>query len=159
MFRYLLPAALLLTGGAALSADRGPAPLSPREQVRYDRLLNGLVAGTPQPCINPRDVTETARFGDRIVYSAGSRRRWVTDTGGGCFGLSRGDAIISRSTTGDYCRGDILQTVDLPSHTPSGSCSYGSFVPYTAPEPLGAISVTQGRCPAPRPKRPTARSG
>lgn len=132
MFRYLLPTALLMTGGAALSADRGPDALTPRQQARYDRLLQNLTPDREQDCINPRRITQTDRFGTRIIYSVSSRERYVTDTGGGCFGLDRGDAIVTRSFSGQYCRGDIISTVDLPARIQSGSCSFGSFVPYHA---------------------------
>lgn len=131
MFRYLLPAALLLSGSAALSADRpGPAE---RRAADVARALDGLVAGTPQDCVDERRIQATRRLGTRIYYSYSPNEIYVTDTGGGCFGLERGDALITQTPSTRFCRGDIIRTEDLVSHTSTGSCVYGDFTPYIRP--------------------------
>ena len=71
-----------------------------------------------------------------IAYNSRQANDWEatrTDTNGGCFGLRRGDAIVTRTYTGQLCRGDILQTVDLVSRIPSGSCTFGAFTHYRKP--------------------------
>lgn len=136
MYRYILPALLLIGGSAALSADtRGAeARRAAAEQARLDKALAGLVPGRPQSCLyQDRTGYETLRFGDTILYRKSRNEIYRTDTGGGCFGLSRGDAIVTKTFTGQLCRGDIVRTVDLTSHTPSGSCSFGDFIPYKRP--------------------------
>lgn len=136
MYRVVLPAILLFAGSAALSADsRGYAAReAAADRARLDHALAGLVPGKPQQCLHQfPTLYDTQRFGDTILYRRSDHEVYRTDTGGGCFGLRRGDAIITKTTTGELCRGDIIQTVDLVEHIPSGSCSFGEFVPYTKP--------------------------
>lgn len=145
LYRFILPALLLVGGASALSADDRPAKdrsakdggyaarAAARDRAELDRQLAGLVPGKPQRCIDSRRYQDSTRIGDKILYRAGHGNVVVTDTGGGCFGLRRGDAIVTRSFSGQWCRGDIVETVDLSSHTHSGSCAFGDFVPYRKP--------------------------
>lgn len=136
MYRFILPALLLVGGATALSADSHGwrAREAAADQAKLDKALAGLVPGRPQTCIDPRRYPDTTRIGDKIVYGDTRHDVYVVDTGGGCTnGLRRDDAIVTKSITGQLCRGDILQTVDLLSHTMSGSCSFGDFVPYRKP--------------------------
>lgn len=136
MYRYVLPALLLIGGTAALSADtRGyEARRAATEQAGLDKALAGLVPGRPQNCLyQDRTGFETLRFGDTILYKKSRNEVYRVDTGGGCFGLRRGDAIVTKSFSGQLCRGDIVRTVDLTSRFESGSCSFGDFVPYKRP--------------------------
>ena len=130
MFRLIIPAALLLVGSAALSADSYRARQEARDAAALAKALDGLTPGKAMTCIDPRRVNETQRIGDKILYKTSRHELYVTDTGGGCFGLRNGDAIITKSYSGQFCRGDIVRTVDLPAHIPSGSCAFGDFVPY-----------------------------
>lgn len=135
MYRFLLPAVLLIGGSAALSADsKGYAARQAAEdKVALDKQLAGLVPGKPQACIDPVRYRESTRVGDTILYRNGRNDIMRNDTGGGCFGLRRGDAIVTRSSINQFCRGDIVQTVDLINGFQSGSCSFGDFVPYRKP--------------------------
>ncbi|MEG3176318.1 hypothetical protein U1872_08765 [Sphingomonas sp. RB3P16] len=135
MFRFILPAMLLLGGTAALSADsKGyAARQAANDRVELDKQLAGLVPGKPQSCIDPIRYRDTTRVGDKILYKNGRNDVMVNDTGGGCFGLRRGDAIVTKTFGSQLCRGDIVTTVDLPMRIPSGSCSFGDFVPYKKP--------------------------
>jgi hypothetical protein len=45
--------------------------------------------------------------------------------------VSRGNALVTRTTETRLCRGDIAQVVDVASRTTLGSCSFGDFTPYT----------------------------
>ncbi|WP_242138529.1 MULTISPECIES: hypothetical protein [unclassified Sphingomonas] len=135
MLRLLLPAALLVAGGTAVSADsRGfQERQAAKDQADLAKQLAGLVPGRPQECIQQRNYNDTSRVGDTILYKFNRNDIYRTDTNGGCFGLRRGDAIITKSYTGQLCRGDIIQTVDLVSRVPSGSCTFGPFVRYRKP--------------------------
>lgn len=136
MYRFILPAVLLLAGTAALSADSKDyeARRAAKEQAELDTALAGLVPGKPQTCLSPRFVNDTQRIGDTILYKRSRTEVYRTDTGGGCFGLRNGDAIVTRSINGDLCRGDIVRTVDLTSRMETGACSFGDFVPYRKPD-------------------------
>lgn len=131
MLRYLLP--LLALAGCAMT-PREAAQRDARDAKDLTRLaerLRGYEPGKPQSCIGAfnrnRNVTV---YGDTLVYRDGAKL-YRTDTGGGCFGLRRDDIIVTRSFTGQICRGDIVTTVDRTSGFNSGSCTYGDFIPYT----------------------------
>ena len=131
MFRFVLPAMLLVAGSAALSADDGyRAKQEARDQAALAKALAGMTPGKPTSCIDQRRITETQRIGDTILYKYSRRELYRADTNGGCFGLRRGDAIISKTYSGQLCSGDILSTVDLVTHMNSGSCTVREFVPY-----------------------------
>ena len=135
MYRFILPTLLLIGGASALSADtKGyEARQAAREQIDLDKQLAGLVPGKPTSCIDPVRYRDSTRVGDKILYRNGHNDIMVNDTGGGCFGLRRGDAIVTQTFGSQLCRGDIVRTVDLVSRVPSGSCTFGDFVPYRKP--------------------------
>ncbi|MET4666673.1 hypothetical protein [Sphingomonas sp. PvP056] len=136
MIRLFLPVLLLSVGSAALSADTRTTSQerqAAKDKAELDKRLAGLVPGKPEQCMQQTRYRDSTRVGDTILYSATRNDVYRTDTNGGCFGLRRGDAIITRSYTGQLCRGDILQTVDLVSQIPSGSCTFGAFTRYRKP--------------------------
>ncbi|MEO5867377.1 MAG: hypothetical protein ABIS14_07810 [Sphingomonas sp.] len=131
MYRYIFPAIALIAGTAALSADNYHQRQDAKDQAELAKALTGFTPGRPTSCIPQNRVRDTQRVGDTILYKVSSRQLYRTDTGGGCFGLRNGDAMITKSFTGQFCRGDIIRTVDLPSRVDSGSCTFGDFTPYT----------------------------
>lgn len=135
MYRFILPVILLCASTAALSSDHGRAEReAAKNRADLDTALAGLVPGTSQQCIDSHDQYETQRIGDTILYKLSRRKIFRADTNGGCFGLARGDAIISQQFGSQLCAGDQIRTVDLASHIPSGVCTIRTFVPYTAPK-------------------------
>lgn len=134
----LMVAALLLLGGAGdARADKAGAVRASAEAAenaaKLAKLLNGLTPGAAQECILLRDVPSTDTVGDTILYRANRKLVYRTDTSGGCFGLARGDAIVTRTFGGDrLCRGDIIATVDRGAGIQTGSCTVGAFTPYRA---------------------------
>ena len=131
MLRALVPAMLLLSGCTMTAAESARADAAQaRDEARLSKTLAGREAGKPTDCIDPRTLNSSV-YGDAILYQFGTGKAWLTRTQGGCFGLSRDDIIVTRSFTGQLCRGDIVRTVDRTSGFPSGSCTFGEFVPYT----------------------------
>ncbi len=132
--RWLLILPAFLVFGAAPTS----AGLATHEQQRIAdeqelaKALNGLTPSKPQTCINLRDARDTQRVGDTILYKVGRKLIYRTDTNGGCFGLDRGDIIVTRTFNGELCRGDIISTVDPVSRTHTGSCTFGDFIAYKA---------------------------
>lgn len=135
MVRFILPTLLLLGGASALSADTKSyaARQAARDKVDLDKQLAGLVPGKPESCISPQRYRESTRVGDTILYKNGRNDIMRNDTGGGCFGLRRGDAIVTRTFGSRFCRGDIVTTVDFISRIQTGSCAFGDFIPYRKP--------------------------
>ena len=134
MLRWSLPVLTLLAGCAASPQEVARVDaMRAEEDVRLERALAGRVAGPPINCLNTRNMN-TSVFGDRILYRNGSGSRgtvYLSRTNGGCFGLRRDDILVSQTPIGQFCRGDIITTVDRTSGITSGSCAYGDFVPYT----------------------------
>jgi hypothetical protein len=107
-----------------------PPPVTPRLATQ----LVGRIAGAPKDCL-PIRTTENLQIadGDRstLIYGSG-KTVWANRLGPSCgFGLN--DLLIFEPTVGQYCRGDIVRSVDRYSHIPGPSCVLGDFVPYTRP--------------------------
>lgn len=122
-------AAALLSAGAMAAAPRDRAP-----DADYQKLIAGKTAGRPQECIDTRFTRpDLSAYGTKLVYRVSNKLVYVSETGGGCERVRRGDTLVTRQFQTRLCRGDIAQTVDLPARIPTGSCALGAFVPYRAP--------------------------
>ena len=131
--RYLLTfAAAAALGAAAVVAAPAQKPAKPdRNQIAYEKLLAGKTPGPPQNCIDTRWARpQLTAYKGKLLYRVSNKLVYVTDTGGGCEAVTRGDTIVTRQLQTQLCRGDIAQTVNLPARIPSGSCAMGEFVPY-----------------------------
>lgn len=130
-----LAAALALAGCARTPAETArAADAVAADQQKLDKALAGLTPGKPTDCLPSLPTTrQTEGIGQTILYRVDRSLIYRNDTGGGCERIARGDALVTVSPSGRLCRGDIARTVDLVARFPTGSCSLGSFVPYTAP--------------------------
>jgi hypothetical protein len=135
--RILVPtlsiAALALTGCA----------MSPADTARYQRAqeadraalgqqLAGLRPAETKDCLDNFRTTPASlsAYGSALVYRVSDRLIYVNETGGGCEAVSRGDILVTKSNSGQLCRGDIGRTVMPGSSIPTGSCALGSFTTY-----------------------------
>ena len=110
-----------------LPAIAGCTP-TPAEQARIDQRQ-------PTQCIGQYQTRQVTAYGPTIVYTLSPRLKYVSETQGGCETIGqrgRNDILVTRTTTGQLCAGDIAQTVDRVSGFFTGSCSFGPFVPYRA---------------------------
>jgi hypothetical protein len=131
--RALILTLVLLAGCAPTMADRERmAQDQAHEQAKLDAALAGLTPGQPRDCVNPSDLqnANTETFGSTILYKVSRNLIYRNDTSAGCFGLTHDDIIVTKSYSGQMCRGDIVRTIDRGSRMPSGSCVFGSFVQY-----------------------------
>jgi len=103
------------------------------DQERLNKALAGLVPGKPVHCLPHYRTTETRTFENTILYVAGRNKLWRNDPSGGCMGLKHDDILVTRSTTSEYCSGDIVETHSRTGGFITGSCALGDFVPYTRP--------------------------
>lgn len=123
---------------AALVSACTTSPPSPAAQARMDReeaklakALDGKVAGKPVSCITLRDVDSMQVYGERtLVYRMNSKLSYRNDPYGGCPGLNNSRTLITRTPTGQLCRGDIARVADLAAGFEMGSCALGDFIPY-----------------------------
>lgn len=129
--RYLITfiAAGVLGAAAVVAA---PAQDSPdRAAVAYAELIDGKTPEKPTSCIDTRFTKpQLTAYGSRLLYRVSSKLVYVNDTRGGCEGVARGDTLVTRQYQTRLCRGDIAQTVNMPSGMFTGSCALGDFIPY-----------------------------
>jgi hypothetical protein len=129
----VLSAAILLLAGCAAQqggASGDPAGLTAREAGKVAAALKGLTPGQPVTCIDQSRIRDTRKFTNTILYQYSPREIYRVTTTPGCTGLRYGDIIVSRTTTDQLCRGDIIRTAAPNGAGPTGTCALGSFVPY-----------------------------
>ncbi len=126
-----LPLVALLGGCAAGTPSEATLKFRANESARLETALAGLTPGKPQSCIRMRDAGSTESFGDNILlFKVGKKLIYKNETSGSCRRIGDGNALITRSFSGDFCRGDIARSADLVVGFESGSCAFGDFVPY-----------------------------
>jgi hypothetical protein len=123
-----------MTGCAMAARDQGPR-LSEREAKELAAALKDKVPGKPVSCVSRvlgsdglRAISDTV-----LVYKVNRNLVYRNDLNGSCSGISRGNTMVLKPTVDQYCRGDIVRSVDLSTGMQAGSCGLGSFVPYRTP--------------------------
>ena len=111
----------------------GCAPQAPLPAEGPISEIAGRIAGPPQRCV-PTDRTQGLQTVNRstLVYGSG-RTVWVNRLDPQCSGFSRWDLLVVESIGSQYCRGDLVRTIDPVSKIPGPACRLGDFVPYTRP--------------------------
>ena len=124
---------LLAAAASACAAYSGVSePRTAQAEMTLQKSLMGKVAGAPVHCLQSLRTHDMRIIDDNtILFRDGRRRVYRNDPLGGCRPMGRGGyALVTRSPTGQMCRGDIVQVVDLTNKAVAGSCSLGDFVPY-----------------------------
>lgn len=131
--RHLLLASLaLIACGGASPPPETPNRQSQLNEAKLTRALHGLTPGEPVSCIAQfRGRYSTEVIGDVILYKVNRRLVYRNDTRGGCDSRNAGNALVSQNFESRICRGLIVRSVDLYTGIESGSCSLGTFTPYT----------------------------
>lgn len=123
--------ALSIAAIVAASASSSQPERPGRAERAYDKLLAGKTAGSEETCFNTqRSHPRLSAYGTKLIYWVSPKLVYVTETSGGCEGVSFGDTLITYPFKARLCRGDIAHTIGVPSGKPSGSCTIGNFVPY-----------------------------
>jgi hypothetical protein len=129
----------LLTLAAVAGCTYGPpqqaAMVDARAQARLNQLLAGKVPGRPQSCLPSYRGNDMVVIDDyTIAFRDGTNRVWINKPQGGCNLLSAGPyALVTHTSIGSTCRGDIASVVDTMNHASVGTCVFNDFVPYTTP--------------------------
>lgn len=107
------------------------APAAPSRPPAAIPELAGRTAGVPQRCV-PIRQNDSLRIADSgiVLYGSG-RTLWLNRLGSDCPGMTRMDVLVVEPTGSQYCRGDLVRTVDPVSRIPGPACRLGDFVPYT----------------------------
>ena len=126
---WTLIGAAALIGTAAIGQAGGQ--VLDRDLKLMDQWLGDKQAGPPVSCIPQRQIRSTHYVGDRtILYKVSNTLVYRNDPAGGCPGLNSSAALITRTPTGQLCRGDIAHVRDFGLGFSSGSCALSEFVPY-----------------------------
>ena len=127
--------ALLVAVAACTPTPREQAQIDLRlatQQQKLDTALAGRVAGPPTTCLNQFSQRQVSSYGSTFLYRVNNGTIYRTETNGGCGDLDR-NILVTRTPSGQLCSGDIATTIDRVSRFPTGSCSFGEFVPYRKP--------------------------
>lgn len=94
--------------------------------------ISGHTPGKPGSCVIQRDLqgNRSVDNGAAIIFDGPGNLIYVNRAPGGCPSLRFGRTLVTKTTTGSLCRGDIVDIVDLSTRAHYGSCSLGDFVPY-----------------------------
>ena len=92
--------------------------------------LAGRTAGPAQDCVT-NDSTTSLRIvdGRTMLYGSGSTL-WLNRLAVECPAARPSDILVTFPTGSQYCRGDIVRTLDRSTHIPGPSCVLGDFIPY-----------------------------
>lgn len=130
-----LVAALFVAAAASACASSAVnEPRTAKAELKLQKALQGKVAGAPVKCLRSTRTGDMTIVDDNsILFRDGRNRVYRNDPLGGCSPMGRGGyALVTHPVTGEMCRGDIVQVVDLSSRMLAGSCSLGDFIPYQA---------------------------
>jgi hypothetical protein len=119
----LVASAALLTGPALHARDR----LTPEQ--RLDKMLEGREAGEPVSCISNWNTRDMVVLDDTALVFGHGSTIWVNRPENPNQ-LDRDDVLLTRLHGSQFCKLDIVQTLDRSSHFPTGFISLGDFVPY-----------------------------
>ena len=124
----------VLTGCTYAPAQQAPM-VDQRAQARLNQLLAGKVPGRPQACLPHFRADDMVVIDDyTIAFRDGTDRVWINKPPGGCNLLSAGPyALVTHTSIGSTCRGDIANVADTMNHASVGTCVFSDFVPYTTP--------------------------
>jgi hypothetical protein len=115
---------------ALFAGCAAPPPDSPPRQPAE---LVGRTAGTPLACVRT-EPSSSLRISENnrhvLVYGSG-RTIWANHLGGCGFGQN--DILVIEPTGSQYCRGDLVHSIDRYSKIPGPTCALMDFVPYTRP--------------------------
>lgn len=118
---------LVLFAIVAGCAPGGPEPIQGPSPE-----LAGRLAGAPQRCVSiePSSGMRIAD-GDRHTLLTGYGRLIYSNSLGPHCGFGSNDILVFQPLGTQYCRGDIVRSVDRSSGIPGPSCVLGDFVPHT----------------------------
>ena len=124
---------LICVGLIAACTSERPAEMRADDQTKLSTALAGYEqSGPPVSCVNQRDLRGNRSAGESAIIFDGPSRStlWVNQPAGGCPSLDFGRALVTHSSTGQLCSGDIATVIDPVGSMTYGSCGLGEFTPY-----------------------------
>jgi hypothetical protein len=127
----ILPALALVSACTGGPPSQATLKYNASETARLEKELVGLTPGKPQSCIPLRDAHGPESFGNgTLIFRVSKKLVYRNDTRGACHQIGNGRALVTRTYSGDLCRGDIGSAADLTAGFEIGSCVMSDFVPY-----------------------------
>ena len=118
-----LAAGALLAGCTAQQVVDVPPPASA-----------GVARGKPVTCLTQHRIDGQRVVDKRTILFRIGRQWYRNDLPYECPALKDDAIIVTRSTNGESCSGDIIRLVDRSSGFDLGSCAYGQFTPVDLPK-------------------------
>jgi len=120
--------------GAAVAAGLLAAPAAqakPRltSEQRLEKLLAGRTAGEPVSCISTYDSRELEIL-DKTALVFGHGSTIYVNRPANAQDIDDDDILVTKTSTSQLCRLDIVTTVDRSGHFQTGFLNLGDFVPY-----------------------------
>lgn len=93
--------------------------------------LTGYKAGVTKSCLPSASNRDLERFSNRTLMLKVGSRVYVQQLDEGCRNVDRfGVTLVTKSTTGSYCRGDMLRLVDSSTGSFYGLCALNDWTVY-----------------------------
>ena len=120
--------------GAAVAAGLLAAPAlqaKPRltPEQRLEKLLAGRTAGEPVSCISTYNSRELEVL-DKTALVFGHGNTIYVNRPANAADIDDDDILVTRTSTSQLCKLDIVTTVDRSGHFQTGFLNLGDFVPY-----------------------------
>lgn len=122
-----------IAGGAvaagliAVPAVQAKPRLTPEQ--RLEKLLAGRTAGEPVSCISTYDSRELEIL-DKTALVFGHGNTIYVNRPANAEHIDDDDILVTKTSTSQLCRLDIVTTVDRSGHFQTGFLNLGDFVPY-----------------------------
>lgn len=115
--------------GAAVAGCATEGSVSSLSERAAERLSGLKPTGEMVSCLNRRAIHQFTPLTDSLILvQAGGGEQWLNRTMGRCIGADGvGSRLQYQATTGQICRGEMLQVFDNNSGIVVGSCSLGDF--------------------------------
>lgn len=128
----------LMASLALLAAAPAAAQGLPDPQARFDRVLQGRVAGPPRACIPLRPNTRSEIVaGTAIIYRDGGTL-YVNRPTSGLEWLERDSILVTQPVVSQLCRNEPVRLVDRVGGFQRSFVTLGEFVPYARAGGSGA---------------------
>src|SRR3546814_8880230 len=89
---------MLLGGCATAQNQAAEADRRAKAEIQIADALKGLTPGEPKSCIDQTRVHNVRKFAGTIIYEYSPREKYRNNVSDGCFGLSRGDILVTKSS-------------------------------------------------------------
>ncbi len=122
----LAPLALIAACGPIV-----PEVRTAKAENALTRALGGKVAGKAVNCLPQYRSTDMTVIDDQTILFRDGKTVYRNDPAGGCSPLGSGHyALVTHTSLGSLCSGDIARVYDTTAGMTVGTCALSEFIPY-----------------------------